>query len=150
MTDIEVRIAELPPMRVACAHGFGREPEREAQEKIGAFIAAQGLTDFQQFGFNNPNPAPGSPNYGYDIWITVDEDVQGTEEIEIKTFAGGLYGVARCEGLQHIGARWQALAHWRDESRYHTAHHQWLENLLVGPDVAEENFVFDLYIPIAE
>ena len=25
------------------------------------------------FGYNNPDPTPGSSNYGYDVWITVDE-----------------------------------------------------------------------------
>lgn len=150
MADIEVRIVQLEPLRVACAHGFGREPEREAQEKIDAFIEEKGLTDYRQFGFNNPSPSPGSPNYGYDIWVTVGPEVEGTDDVTIKSFSGGLYGVTRCEGLPNIGARWQALAAWREESRHRPAHHQWLENLLVEPNVPEEDFVFDLYIPIAE
>ena len=150
MSDPGVRIVRLPSMRVVCAHGFGAEPERIAQEKVDAFVAEKGLMEFRQFGFNNPNPSPGSPNYGYDIWVTVGPDVESTEDVEIKTFAGGLYGVARCEGLRNIGARWQELATWREDSGYHVAHHQWLENLLVGPHVPPEDFVFDLYIPIAE
>ncbi|MCD6286478.1 MAG: GyrI-like domain-containing protein [Anaerolineae bacterium] len=150
MKDLEVRIVDLAPMRVACAHGFGESPEGVAEEKMQVFISQKGLTDTQHFGFNNPNPSPGSPNYGYDIWVTVGTDVEGTDEIEIKTFEGGLYAVTRFEGLQNIGAVWQGLVNWRDESLYKEAHHQWLEALLTSPDVATEEYVFDLYLPIAK
>jgi len=150
MKALEVRIVDLAPMRVACAHGFGGGPEEKADEKIQAFIVERGLTDFQRFGFNNPNPSPGSPNYGYDIWVTVGPHVQGTDEIEIQTFEGGLYAVTRFEGLQNIGAVWQALVNWRDESLYQEACHQWLEALLTPSDVAMEEYIFDLYLPIAK
>jgi hypothetical protein len=32
------------------------------------------------FGYNNPDPSPGSPNYGYDVWLTVDESTQAEGE----------------------------------------------------------------------
>ena len=150
MKDPEVRIVDLPPMRVACAHGFGAGPEEEADEKIQAFVAERGLTDFQRFGFNNPNPSPGSPNYGYDIWVTVGPDVEGTDDVQVKVFEGGLYAVTRFKGLQNIGAVWQSLVNWCDESPYQLAHHQWLEALLTPSDVAMEEYVFDLYLPIAK
>jgi DNA gyrase inhibitor GyrI len=150
MEALEVRVVDLGPMRVACAHGFGESPEDIAEEKMQAFISEKGLTDTQHFGFNNPNPSPGSPNYGYDIWVTVGADVGGTDEIEIQMFEGGSYAVTRSEGLQKIGAVWQALVNWRDESPYQEAHHQWLEALLTPVDVAVEEYVFDLYLPIAK
>jgi DNA gyrase inhibitor GyrI len=150
MEALEVRIVDLAPMRVACAHGFGESPEGIAQEKMQAFISERGLTDTQHFGFNNPNPSPGSPNYGYDAWVTVGPDVQGTDEIEIKTFEGGLYAVTRFKGLENIGAVWRALVNWRDVSPYQEAHHQWLEALLTPSDVAMVEYVFDLYLPIAK
>lgn len=150
MAELDVRIVELPPMRVACGHGFGPHPEDIATEKIAAFVAEKGLIDYQQFGFNNPNPSPGSPNYGYDIWVTVGPEVQGTEDVRIKMLEGGLYAVTRFKGLQNIGAVWQALVNWRDESPYQVAHHQWLECLLPPRNVPIEDFVFDLYLPIAK
>ena len=150
MKDLDVRIVDLAPMRVVCAHGFGEGPEEKAGETIQAFIVERGLTDFQRFGFNNPDPSPGSPNYGYDIWVTVGPDVAGTSEVEVKLFGGGLYAVTRFKGLQNIGAVWQALVNWRDDSPYQEAHHQWLEALLTPSDVAMEEYVFDLYLPIAK
>ena len=150
MKVADVRIVRLEPLRVACAHGFGSEPEKIAHEKINAFIAERGLDDYRHFGFNNPSPSPGSSNYGYDIWITVGPDVVGTDEVEIKEFEGGLYGVSCCEGVQNLGSCWQALANWRDDSAYSEAQHQWLENLLTDPALPSEAYVFDLYIPIAE
>ncbi len=71
-------------------------------------------------------------------------------EIRILGFSGGLYAVARCEGLQNIGDVWQALVKWREDSKYKKAHHQWLEELLTDPGVPPEEYVFNLYLPVAE
>ena len=121
MSDIEVRIIELEAMRVASAYGFGEQPEYEAWEKILDWTEKQGIEDLSEhrfFGFNNPNPSPGSPNYGYEQWITVGEDAIEEEEIEFKEFPGGLYAVLRSEGLQNITENWKKLVVWREESRY--------------------------------
>ena len=142
MSKLEVRIVSLEPMRVASANGFGEQPETQTWSKILAWASAQGFEDLSKhrfFGFNNPNPSPGSPNYGYEQWITVPPGSQGNEEIEIKEFSGGLYAVTRSEGLQHISENWMKLALWREESNYQEAHHQWFED-----------YVFDLYAPIDE
>ena len=77
---LNVKIVRLEPMRVACVNGYGEGPEGIAFEKMNTYIQEKGLDrDGKQhrvFGFNNPDPAPGSPNYGYDVWITVDESCQ--------------------------------------------------------------------------
>jgi DNA gyrase inhibitor GyrI len=139
-------------MRVATAHGFGAGPEMEATDKILAFMEARGLTfeDVRWFGFNNPDPTPGSPNYGYDVWITVGPDVQGEGEVTIKEFEGGLYAVSRFKNLNNIGQVWRQLVLWREDSAYMKGYHQWLENLFTHPHSPIEDFVFDLYLPIAE
>jgi DNA gyrase inhibitor GyrI len=98
MSELDVRIVKLEPMRVASAFGFGEQPEYEAWEKILTWAKSVGITDFEGyrfFGFNNPSPSPGNPNYGYEQWMTVDADVQPGEGIDIKEFAGGLYAVTR-------------------------------------------------------
>ena len=41
------------------------------------------------FGFNNPNPSPGSPNYGYEQWLTVGPEVQAEGGIVIKEIPPG-------------------------------------------------------------
>ncbi len=152
MSDLEVRTVRLEPMRVACAHGFGESPEDIATQKMQAFATSKGLDlgTARWFGFNNPNPSPGSPNYGYDVWVTVGPEVEGEGDVEIKDFAGGLYAVTRFKGLSNIGEVWQQLVLWREDSPYKKGHHQWLENLLTSPDVPLEEYVFDLYLPIAE
>lgn len=152
MTELDVRIVKLEHMRVASGYGFGESPEDIASDKIRSWAEEKGLLDrpHRNFGFNNPNPSPGSPNYGYEIWITVGPEVEPEGEIRMLDFAGGLYAVARCEGLQNIGDVWKALVTWREDSNYKRAYHQWLEELLTSPDVPAADYVFDLYLPIAE
>ena len=65
-------------------------------------------------------------------------------------FLGGLYAVVRCESLVVIGERWKQLVAWREDSVYHLAHHQWLEELLSPPETPYDQYIFDLYLPIAE
>ena len=89
MLEIEVRIVNLEPMLVASAYGFGDQPETLAWTKILAWASSQDYEDLGKqrfFGFNNPNPSPGSPNYGYEQWMTVGAEVVGSEDIEIKEF----------------------------------------------------------------
>jgi DNA gyrase inhibitor GyrI len=154
MNDLDVRIVTLEPMRVASVHGFGPSPELVAWEKLMAWAGPKGLLDepasFRIFGFNNPSPSPGSPNYGYDFWITVGPEVAADAEAQIVDFPGGLYAVTRCRGVEAIGPTWQKLVRWLANSRYRHASHQWLEEHLDAVDVPGETCGFDLYAPIAE
>lgn len=158
MKQGEVRIVKLEPLHVASVHGFGQQPEHEAWDMMRAWAGPRGYLDDPEehpiFGFNNPNPSPGSPNYGYEFWIQVGEEVEPEADIEIKDFPGGLYAVARWPGdgdpYQEIPAAWRRLVLWREKSRYRAAHHQWLERHLDVPDAPEGRFALDLYLPIAE
>lgn len=151
MNDLDVRIVRLEPMRVATALGFGESPEAQAWEMILAYAAAKGLDPSAQrfFGFNNPNPSHGSPHYGYEQWVTAGAGLDGEDGVQIKEFDGGLYAVTRCEGVESLPATWQRLVLWCEDSRYHQAHHQWLEECLTPPGLPPEAMVFDLYLPIA-
>jgi effector-binding domain-containing protein len=154
MSDFQVRIVEMEPMRVASALGYGASPELQAWEKILAFAESKGLDreTARFFGFNNPNPSPGSPNYGYEQWMTVGPDVEGEGEVTIKEIPARRYAVAHCEGLSTIGFVWGQLVTWFEDSPYKKPPHwhQCLEELLTSPDVPFEEYVFDLYLPIAE
>ena len=153
MNKLDVKIVQLEPMRVISAYGFGPEPEGIAWEKIEAFALAKGLklqkAGKTTFGFNNPNPSKGSPNYGYEIWLPVEENVEPEGDLRVADFDGGLYALTTIKGLQNIGAVWGQLAKWREGSKYKCGHHQWLEELLTV-DVPIEEYVFNLYLPIAE
>jgi DNA gyrase inhibitor GyrI len=157
MSDLNVRVVTLEPMRVASAHAYGPSPEGPAWDKLIAWAGAKGLLEdpavHRIFGFNNPNPSPGTPNYGYEFWIQVGPEVEGEGEITIKEFAGGLYAVSRCECLARIGQDWQALAAWAQESPYTHGKHQWLEkHISPAPSLpqSESELVLDLYLPIAQ
>ena len=45
MSEIEVRILKLEPMRVATVWGFGQEPEIIAYNKLDAWAGPKGLRD---------------------------------------------------------------------------------------------------------
>ncbi len=157
MSALEVRIIRLDPIRVAASHGYGPGPEGIAWEKIGAYIQKNHLLEDGQthrfFGFNNPEPSPGSPNYGYEQWVTVGPDAQPDGEIQVKEFGGGLYAVTRTT-LAEITQTWHQLFLWREQSPYRFGSQQWLEESVDwAPDrtpesVGPENILLDLYLPI--
>lgn len=157
MSELEVRVVHLEPMRVASVHAFSASPEYDALEKLMAWAKPKGLLDDPErhrvFGFNNPDPSPGSPNYGYEFWIVVGPDVEPEGEVTVKEFPGGLYAVTRCEVQegedpgQVIPETWRRLVAWCEDSKYRVAHHQWLEeHTLQHPGV----LLLDLHCPITE
>jgi len=158
MSELDVRIVPLEPMHVASFLGFGESPEDLAWGKLLPWAKGKGLLDdpksYRLFGFNNPNPSPGSPNYGYEVWITIDpEEIKPENGVEIKTFPGGLYAVTKCvvpkEKFEVIGQTWKKLVAWCENSQYHFGDQQWLEESLpIAPPDTE--FVLDLFLPIAE
>jgi DNA gyrase inhibitor GyrI len=157
MSEIDVRIVKLPAMRVACVNGFGTEPEEQAFEKMKEWAKAHNLLGkpYRLFGHNNPDPSPGSPNYGYDVWITVNESMQADGETRIIEFPGGLYAVARIEVKNpgdEIPATWQKLVKWMEASKYSHGRHQWLEEHLGPLDEmgGSQPFTLDLHLPITE
>lgn len=165
MNNLEVRIVNLEPMHVACALGYGESPEEMAWDKIITWARAKGMLDDLKacrfFGFNNPNPSPGSPNYGYEQWIVIDPDTEVEGEITAKEFPGGLFAVARCQ-LNNIGEVWKELVLWQEDSNYKMGNVQCLEEAL-NPEIfitsegklpidesMFDKFSLDLYLSIEE
>jgi DNA gyrase inhibitor GyrI len=151
MSGLEVRFEQLPPLRVASFHGFGPSPEGVAWEKLVAWAGPRGYLDdpahHRVFGFNNPDPSPGSPNYGYEFWMQVGPEVEPEAEVPIKEFAGGLYAVARSHGVEEIGPTWSKLVAWCEDSPYQWGCHC-LEAGVTG--LPGSDLVLDLFLPIAE
>ena len=104
MNTLDVRLVTLAPMRVASFYGFGPSPELVAWEKLMAWSRPKGLLDgptrARIFGFNNPNPSAGSPNYGYEFWIevgpeeTVDAEDEGGGENRRRSPAAAMQSLA--------------------------------------------------------
>lgn len=158
MSDSKVRLVQLPPFRVASFHAYGAEPEVGALEKLHAWAGAKGLLESTAkpriFGFNNPNPSTGSPNYGYEVWITVDPETQPESGIEFKGFPGGLYAVLHWDGkgdpYETIPAAWTELIKWLEASPYHESGPLCLEEHLPPDDDSQAGFALNLYLPVTK
>jgi DNA gyrase inhibitor GyrI len=120
---------------------------------MAAFADTKGLlgagSTSRIFGFNNPNPSEGSPNYGYEWWITVGEATEPEGDIRILNFPGGLYAVALFEEPDSdynvsVPAAWQRLDAWVSQSQYQPGNHQWLE------EATPQGKLKALYYPIRE
>lgn len=154
MEELDVRIVTLEPFRAIAFHGFGPGPEGIAFEKANAWLKQTRLLEdgkpHRFFGFNHPDPSPGSPNYGYDVWITVDESVQPGGDGQVVYFSGGRYAVTRCKGIEAIAPTWKRFVQWREKSPYRFNHSvQWLEETFnPSPTANMDEVELDLYMPI--
>jgi DNA gyrase inhibitor GyrI len=157
MKELEVQIVKLEPLRVVKTLGFGPNPEELAWKKLEGWFRQNNIVEnlkaHRFFGFNNPGPTPGSPNYGYEQWATTEEKPAG--ELEIMDFPGGLYAVTHCK-LANITETWRQLVLWRENSPYQTGYHQWLEEcltpeiFLTDTGIAPEEAEFKLYLPVKQ
>ena len=161
MDELDVRIIKLDSMRVVSALGFGASPEMEAWEKLLSWASSKGLLSEisaqRFFGFNNPNPSPGSPNYGYEQWMTIRPETDAEGQVEIKAFPGGRFAVVRCQGPSNLEHTWKKLVAWVEDSTYKMANNYCLEELLnpelmlsPGEQLDFEQLIFDLYLPVAD
>lgn len=152
MEDSQIKIVQLEPMRMVSFYGFGESPEALALEQLTAWSALHHLHG-RVFGFNNPNPVEGSPEYGYEVWMCVGAEAQ-TGDARVLEFAGGLYAVLRCPVVQpweDIPHAWQVLSGWLAGSGYALGAHPCLEEHLDLTDPgAGVMFTLDLYLPLAQ
>jgi len=153
LTEQEVRIIELKPMKVAYYCALSASPEKDAWDVMLKWAEEKGLRDLsttRYFGFNNPCPTPDNPVYGYEVWITVSDNELESDDIKIKEFSGGLYAVTNTF-LYNIGERWMGLAKWVEEGNFDFGKHQGLEESIAPSRMwHNENTQLDLYCPINE
>ncbi len=151
MQDMDVRIVELEPMRVAFARAVSSSPEKDAWATLEAWAEKNGLLDdpgkLKVFGFNNPKPFPGKSDYGYEMWIELQEEFEPEEDIGIKDFEGGLYASTTCDDLKKVGKMWKKLWDWCQASEYKWRKHFELEHL-DNPKKPKDELIVDLYLPI--
>ncbi len=158
MEEQEIRIASLPAMRVASIYAYSQTPEHDAWQRLIAWAKShacwQAAPATRIFGFDNPSPSEGSPNRGYEFWISIGADIQADQEIKIKEFTGGKYAVLRCNVTNNpfeiIPAGWGKLIKWCEESPYTFGNHQCVEEHLTRNETNDDYFVLDLYLPITE
>lgn len=109
-----VRIVHVPPGTVAASHYVGENPEEHAGEQLAQFIQQSQLyhikPDARVFGFNHPNPSKEKPDYGYELWVTIPEEMEVPAPLVKKQTAGGLYAAHTITlGNFH---EWDLLARW--------------------------------------
>ena len=145
-----VRMVNVPRMRVAVAHGQGTTPEADSYEALVAWAGPRGLledrSNYLWFGHNNPPPAHGVAEYGYDSMITIGPEVVVTAPLRVGEVAGGWYAVARTS-LTQITAMWSRLYAWVEASPYSVAD-RGLEELLVGVEDDPDHMLLDLWLPV--
>ena len=117
MENQDIRIITLPAMRVVSFYAFSSSPETQSWEKAVTWAKAHNCwhpaPETRIFGFNNPDPSPGSPNYGYEYWLSVGPEVQLDQATTVKEFSGGLYAVLRCDVS---GNPWEIIPDYMEEA----------------------------------
>ena len=152
MKEIPVRMITLEPMTLICFNGYGTEPENDALNQLKHW-AAENDHHGRIFGYNNPDPAEGNPNYGYDACMVVPEDTIPVESARIRHLESGEYAVLKCpvkEPWVDIPAAWQSLVQWADANDYSLGSHQWFEEHI--PKKNDDSgilFTLDLYMRIS-
>lgn len=147
--ELDVRIVQLPRMRVAAARATGTTPELEAWRRLRAWAEPQGLladtASHPVFGFNEPGEGKVGGEYGYEFWIRVDDSVTPGSGIEIKEFEGGLFAVTKSK-LTQVGDRWKDLWDWVRERGYRLRRTHELERV----QGVEDEVALELYLPIQQ
>ena len=149
---MDVRIEKLEPMRVAYVCVVGQSPEEKAWTILRDWADSKGLVEEPEkhpvFGFNNPSPAPGQKEYGYEFWMKIDPGVESEGAVRTKEFPGGSYAVTTIQGFPNPDI-WIKLWKWVEAGTYTWRKTHELErphSILAG----ESEMKFDLYLPIEE
>lgn len=120
LADRDVRIVYLPPATVAAYQHIGDEPEMYCNQVIDKFVLESNLVninpDLRHYGFNAPNPDE-TGYHGYEMWVTIPNDMEVPEPLIKKHFEGGLYAAH----MIPFGAfeEWSWLYEWvNNNSKY--------------------------------
>ena len=160
---LNVRYVLLPETTVAAFHYIGPDPEDHVGKLAEDFVRQVRLYDVKpdarMFGFNHPNPQEGQAHYGYEVWLTIPEDMAVPAPGVKKTMPGGLYAAHTIDFPNFH--EWQWLLEWAEHSAaYHPAGSGTPEDMFGGLE-EHLNWVFhaqnggelpirlDLLLPIA-
>ena len=120
--NLNVRYVMLPKATVAAFHYFGADPEDHVGAIAEAFVRDSQLytrkPDARMFGFNAPNPSPEREHYGYEVWLTIPEDMDVPAPGVKKTMPGGLYAAHTIDFPNFH--EWQWLLEWVENNPQYT------------------------------
>jgi len=113
----DVRIIYLPSMTVASAHYVGKDCEMHSHQMLERFVKEKGLLtvkpDLRWFSFDNSekqHDSYGTPSYGYEMWVTIPDDMEVSEPIRKIKFHGGLYAAHCIHNFEFD--HWKLLTDW--------------------------------------
>ena len=153
MNELKVEIIKLEPGDAIRFHAFSNSPENDVSKNLIAWAKPNGLLEDKNkvkvYGFDNPSPSPGSPNYGYEQWLFYDGDISGFDDVEIIHFKGGLFATTTIKGVENIGAKWKELVRWRESSMYKMCPDYCLEEY-IGKSNDMADFELRLFLQIEE
>ncbi len=166
LTDRDVRIVYLPPATVAAYQYEGDEPEWHVNRVVDGFVRETRLPeikpDVRHYGFNAPNPVDETNAHGYEMWVTVPDDMDVPAPLCKKSFPGGLYAARAIP----FGAfeEWDRLFNWVTQSEKYAYRGNWDGKNMFGCLEEHINYVnhymlnnpepegmqLDLLIPVRE
>ncbi|UCG45414.1 MAG: GyrI-like domain-containing protein [Candidatus Bathyarchaeota archaeon] len=158
---MEVRLERLSAMRAAHVHSFSESPEEDSWTKIETWAKSQGLFDehlrTRVFG-RNTYPTTEPEPHGYEFFLTVGNNVEPGDGIDILEIQSGLYAVLRVEGLHNLGEAWKRMWDFIEVSEYE--HIGWRKGNYGWYDGFEENltplerdpakWIFDVWVQLKE
>lgn len=156
--DIKV-LSKLPNMRVAYYCYYGKNPEDGAFSVMKRWIMEQkhGSQEvgYRIFGYDAPGTDSRSEEYGYEVCVTIPEDMIVEDElVRTKVLPGGLFAVISIDPPDNQGeeirAGWHRFVQWLEGSRYLHREAQYLEEHLGFDEDLEHLGGIDLYLPIKE
>lgn len=117
--NLNVRIVLLPPFTVASNHYIGENPEEHVDDDVIRFVQESKLyeikPDSRMFGFNHPNPGVREDGlYGYEVWVTIPDDMEVPEPLVKKKFEGGLFAVTTIKFPEF--QYWNELGKWAENN----------------------------------
>lgn len=159
---MEVRLERLKTMRAAYIHSSSNTPEEDAEKTIIEWAKSKGLmeknTDTRLFG-RNTHPTDKPEPHGYELYLTVDSDIEIEGDVEMREIPEGLYAVLRFTNLNKIREAWQKLWKWFEDSEYKPvdwkkSEHGWVDGFEEQVNWQEEKpqteWILDLWVQIKE
>lgn len=146
----DIRIIQLPPFTVASNHCIGKEPEEVVDKPVDKFIRESGLykikPDARYFGFNHPNPGVlEEGTHGYEVWVTVPDDMDIPEPLVKKHFEGGLYAAMTIRFPEFY--RWEDLTRWVENNEIYEPNYSPLGEEIMGGCLEEHiNWVYSCHM----
>lgn len=112
----DVRVIYIPPMTVAASYATGENCEGKAIAALNKFVKESGLLkikpDVRRFGFDCSDGQTGSgeASHGYEMWVSVPDDITVPKPLIRRAFHGGLYAahMIKMGDFDH----WNMLREW--------------------------------------